>query len=224
MPAGTQRRHRQDLGLAAGGDLGHTRIPARHREEADDASPRPSRPHLRAGSAASPPSSSGRRSSVSSCTGSTQRSPRSTPRRARPGCTRGPGTSTMNATDCGAASTSSAAASARPPAWSRCARSCCGCCTTSSTTTSGSTTSPTTPSPATSAAPSEPTRQRGRDSNPRLTSLPATAFKAVPIGHSGTPPRPRPDARTRHPEDSRGPARPAGRPPAPRRRRPPSRR
>ncbi len=30
--------------------------------------------------------------------------------------------------------------------------------------------------------------QRGRDSNPRLTSLPATAFKAVPIGHSGTPP------------------------------------
>jgi hypothetical protein len=31
-------------------------------------------------------------------------------------------------------------------------------------------------------------RQRGRDSNPRLTSLPATAFKAVPIGHSGTPP------------------------------------
>ena len=32
------------------------------------------------------------------------------------------------------------------------------------------------------------TRQRGRDSNPRLTSLPATAFKAVPIGHSGTPP------------------------------------
>ena len=33
--------------------------------------------------------------------------------------------------------------------------------------------------------------QRGRDSNPRLTSLPATAFKAVPIGHSGTPPVPR---------------------------------
>ena len=33
-------------------------------------------------------------------------------------------------------------------------------------------------------------RQRGRDSNPRLTSLPATAFKAVPIGHSGTPPCP----------------------------------
>ena len=33
-------------------------------------------------------------------------------------------------------------------------------------------------------------RQRGRDSNPRLTSLPATAFKAVPIGHSGTPPWP----------------------------------
>ena len=32
--------------------------------------------------------------------------------------------------------------------------------------------------------------QRGRDSNPRLTSLPATAFKAVPIGHSGTPPGP----------------------------------
>ena len=31
-------------------------------------------------------------------------------------------------------------------------------------------------------------QQRGRDSNPRLTSLPATAFKAVPIGHSGTPP------------------------------------
>ena len=31
-------------------------------------------------------------------------------------------------------------------------------------------------------------RQRGRDSNPRLTFLPATAFKAVPIGHSGTPP------------------------------------
>ena len=31
--------------------------------------------------------------------------------------------------------------------------------------------------------------QRGRDSNPRLISLPATAFKAVPIGHSGTPPR-----------------------------------
>ena len=30
--------------------------------------------------------------------------------------------------------------------------------------------------------------QRGRDSNPRLTFLPATAFKAVPIGHSGTPP------------------------------------
>src|SRR5687768_9321068 len=30
--------------------------------------------------------------------------------------------------------------------------------------------------------------QRGRDSNPRLTLLPATAFKAVPIGHSGTPP------------------------------------
>ena len=40
----------------------------------------------------------------------------------------------------------------------------------------------------------EPSRcaawQRGRDSNPRLTSLPATAFKAVPIGHSGTPPGP----------------------------------
>jgi hypothetical protein len=31
-------------------------------------------------------------------------------------------------------------------------------------------------------------QQRGRDSNPRLTFLPATAFKAVPIGHSGTPP------------------------------------
>ena len=37
----------------------------------------------------------------------------------------------------------------------------------------------------------EPRQQRGRDSNPRLTSLPATAFKAVPIGHSGTPPWPR---------------------------------
>src|SRR5262245_41544154 len=35
---------------------------------------------------------------------------------------------------------------------------------------------------------SDSARQRGRDSNPRLTSLPATAFKAVPIGHSGTPP------------------------------------
>ena len=37
-------------------------------------------------------------------------------------------------------------------------------------------------------------QQRGRDSNPRLTSLPATAFKAVPIGHSGTPPDGRPGA------------------------------
>ncbi len=39
-----------------------------------------------------------------------------------------------------------------------------------------------------SRAPGRAAAQRGRDSNPRLTSLPATAFKAVPIGHSGTPP------------------------------------
>ena len=38
-------------------------------------------------------------------------------------------------------------------------------------------------------------RAEGRDSNPRLTSLPATAFKAVPIGRSGTPP----GGRTRRP-------------------------
>ncbi len=66
-----------------------------------------------------------------------------------------------------------------------------------STTSSACTTWSTTRSPSSSAAPSRSGRlgsvggwQRGRDSNPRLTSLPATAFKAVPIGRSGTPPGP----------------------------------
>ena len=80
-----------------------------------------------------------------------------------------------------------------------CAGSCRGWWSTSSATAGGSTTWSTTRSRWSSAAPSRPAssrprrapcfaEQRGRDSNPRLTSLPATAFKAVPIGHSGTPP------------------------------------
>ena len=75
------------------------------------------------------------------------------------------------------------------PISTRCATGSSGCWATSTTTSSASTTWPTTRSSWRSAAASScQPRQRGRDSNPRLTSLPATAFKAVPIGHSGTPP------------------------------------